>query len=1074
MSKEIETRKKEFISPGKQYRSKPFWAWNGRLEEKELYRQLDILKEMGFGGAFMHSRVGLETEYLGKEWMELVDKSLQYAEKIGLDLWIYDEDRWPSGSAGGMVTAEPANRSKRIQMSIFPIAERGEADTYIGEKSEKTVAAFQCRLRGYRYENLGAYLPAETDSGKTLQPHPSKQMNSTISDAAELLKEADGEYILVFSIEESAPNDNYNGFTYLDTMKPEAVEAYLASTHDLYTRQISKEGLAALQGSFTDEPHRGAYLCDFSEGNQLSIPYTDRLFSLFSDRYGYDLREKLPDIFLREKEDVFSKTAIDYLELAQELFLESYMKQYRDRCHKYGWKFTGHLLHEDSLSTQTCMLGSLMTGYEYMDIPGIDLLGEKISCRWIGKQLSSVAHQTGKKHMLTELFGCTGWQMKFEDYKAVGDWQAMMGIDVFCPHLSWYTMKGENKRDYPSSIFFQSAWYKEYTYLEQYFARIHMLTEGEPAQCRLLVLNPIHSVWARAHSGSFRWLVSNDRGIDAVESQYEETFRILMEAGIDFDYGEERLLAKYGQAAEGKLIVGQCSYDQVLLSGAETLEETTWQLLMDFTAQGGKVIVAGREPDRIRAVKDERVGQLMKRAEHIPFEAEAIKQNCRPEKALYHLDSKGQHVYLQAYKKDGDLSFVILNIDREHPAEDVNLTINGCGQLEEWNARNGEVTSLGTVVSGQKLAFRLAPGEEKLYVISSFTQEVTRETAEKTGDSFAGTTPDEEGKIEKKVNTGSEVVLKELSLREKQFSYRLSEPNVAVLDRAEVYLEKECLVRGQEILKEDRILRDALKLPYRGGEMMQPWYTEKYKPELLRERRKVKAVFSFWVDVMPDGMEIAAEADGVDTKVFLNGQQLTASGDFWIDTAFGKFTADEALRMGKNWLEVEYSYGKDSGLEAVYLLGDFGVALKDGIHLIKLPQKLSGESITTQGLPFYTGSILYETEELLSEQASGGEEQTYRIRLSDLPAALAILHGRDEAREVVAFAPYEAKMKNLCGIEMIFNRRNVFGPLHLPVDYQGTYGPETFLTQGEEWREEMQLFSQGLPASVTFLRDRSE
>ena len=50
---------------------------NGRLEEKELYRQLDILKEMGFGGAFIHSRVGLETEYMGKEWMELIDKMSQ-------------------------------------------------------------------------------------------------------------------------------------------------------------------------------------------------------------------------------------------------------------------------------------------------------------------------------------------------------------------------------------------------------------------------------------------------------------------------------------------------------------------------------------------------------------------------------------------------------------------------------------------------------------------------------------------------------------------------------------------------------------------------------------------------------------------------------------------------------------------------------------------------------------------------------------------------------------------------------------------------------------------------------------
>ena len=38
---------KIFKEPGADYRSKPFWSWNGKMEEKELFRQLDILKEMG-------------------------------------------------------------------------------------------------------------------------------------------------------------------------------------------------------------------------------------------------------------------------------------------------------------------------------------------------------------------------------------------------------------------------------------------------------------------------------------------------------------------------------------------------------------------------------------------------------------------------------------------------------------------------------------------------------------------------------------------------------------------------------------------------------------------------------------------------------------------------------------------------------------------------------------------------------------------------------------------------------------------------------------------------------------------
>ena len=65
--------KNNFKNPSAQWRGKPFWSWNGKLEAKELLRQIHIMKEMGMGGYFMHSRTGLITEYLGKEWFELTN-----------------------------------------------------------------------------------------------------------------------------------------------------------------------------------------------------------------------------------------------------------------------------------------------------------------------------------------------------------------------------------------------------------------------------------------------------------------------------------------------------------------------------------------------------------------------------------------------------------------------------------------------------------------------------------------------------------------------------------------------------------------------------------------------------------------------------------------------------------------------------------------------------------------------------------------------------------------------------------------------------------------------------------------
>ena len=94
----------EFKNPSKEYRGAPFWAWNCKLKKEELLRQITCLKEMGFGGFYMHSRSGMDTEYLGKDFMELVKACVDKAEDEDMLAWLYDEDRWPSGAAGGYLT----------------------------------------------------------------------------------------------------------------------------------------------------------------------------------------------------------------------------------------------------------------------------------------------------------------------------------------------------------------------------------------------------------------------------------------------------------------------------------------------------------------------------------------------------------------------------------------------------------------------------------------------------------------------------------------------------------------------------------------------------------------------------------------------------------------------------------------------------------------------------------------------------------------------------------------------------------------------------------------------------------
>ena len=108
-----------FQNPGKEYRGTPFWSWNTKLDPCVIEEQVRQFKEMGMGGFYIHTRVGLDTEYMGTEYMDCVKLAVQTAKKENLYACLYDEDRWPSGYGGGRVTCHPEYRSRNILITPY-------------------------------------------------------------------------------------------------------------------------------------------------------------------------------------------------------------------------------------------------------------------------------------------------------------------------------------------------------------------------------------------------------------------------------------------------------------------------------------------------------------------------------------------------------------------------------------------------------------------------------------------------------------------------------------------------------------------------------------------------------------------------------------------------------------------------------------------------------------------------------------------------------------------------------------------------------------------------------------------
>ena len=152
------------------------------------------------------------------------------------------------------------------------------------------------------------------------------------------------------------------------------------------------------------------------------------------------------------------------------------------------------MMEEPTLHSQTAAIGDCMRSYRAFGIPGIDMLCASFEFT-TAKQCQSAVHQYGRPGMMSELYGVTGWDFDFRGHKLHGDWQAALGVTVRVHHLSWVSMKGTAKRDYPASMSYQSPWYTQYAYVEDHFGRVNTaLTRGTP-MVKVGVVHPVESYW---------------------------------------------------------------------------------------------------------------------------------------------------------------------------------------------------------------------------------------------------------------------------------------------------------------------------------------------------------------------------------------------------------------------------------------------------------------------------------------------------------------------------------------------------------------------------------------------------
>ncbi len=1025
----------DFKHPDARYRGKPFWSWNGLLEPDEIRRQVRIFKRMGMGGAFLHSRVGLATEYMGTEWFEAIRAAVEECRLEGMEAWLYDEDCWPSGYAGGRVTQNPDYRMRFLVMEIVP-------------------------AKGFVYEHEQDYPVYEADvvgdkATNVQWLHPGQKPTAS--------------HVLLFHEEMQPCTNYYNGYTYLDTLSGEAVAAFIEETHEKYRREIGDAFGEAVPGIFTDEPNFCAFYGDQVPQGRKQIPYsyipwTQQLPAVFEEMFNYSIRSHLPELMLEVDGVQVSRARLDFRNCVTHLFTTHFFKQIFDWCEQHNLKLTGHVLLEDRLSMQTLVVGAAMRSYEYMQFPGIDLLTQYAYDYDTPKQCQSVANQMNRPWVLSELYGCTGWDFNFAGHKALGDWQAALGITMRCHHLSWYTMKGEAKRDYPASIFFQSPWWEHYKHVEDYYARLNAaLTRGRCVQ-DLLVVHPIESTFARFrprmldHDDPHKvMLFHTGEDVLLCDEALIALRNMLLENHYDFAYGDEDIMARHGDVIvddQGvRLRVGACEYKTVIMPPMDTVRQTTLDLLIRFRKLGGLIVFVGDFADHVDGRPSEATNILALQCLRAPFERQALCDLLEPfarRVSIQDPDQNQLRSVLYQQRRDGNANILFMcNTDRETPCEAVEVRLQADGKVIEYDLCTGERHIIPSRKAGFWTVFNtsLPPIGSRLFVID----------------------PAPPARIPKAPELKQ---VRKQQLNEKAlYDAQRTEPNVCVLDYAAYRIGDKGGFRAPvEILRIDRAVREAMGQPHRGGEMMQPWAQE-IGPDT--PTRLVTLRFAFNVSDLPEGPLYLALETPRRFVITLNGREVTTDNEtgWWIDPAIRMVPLDvAALKKGRNTLEASLDFRCDDNLEAFYLLGEFGVKPgKKSAALTALPPLTLGDW-RSQGLPFYGGAVVYRYKTALTPKK--GE----RVVLSAPEFAGTTIHVMVNGLDAgyLSWPPYEIDItKHLkktpaeITLTLFGSRRNTFGPLHQKNDTPPAVGPGNFLTAGKDWTDQYVTKPCGLLAPPT-------
>ena len=547
--------KKGFKNPDKQYSMLPFWSWNGTLEKDRLIWQLTQMKEKGIDGAFMHARVGINkgaTPYFSEGWWNAVDVTVDFAAKNDFNAYLYDEDKWPSGSAGGRTLKK--NRQEFIKKGLrYKKMEIHGPNTLNIDEADDAVGIFVAKLVKEGTIDVASIRDISSLNGKTWDV-------------------PEGEWAYLSFVQHNHSEEQ------IDYLDKKAVEAFIEVTHEEYYSRYGQHFGSVIPGIFFDEIRA-------TTRDKNSLVWTDDYLEKFKEIKGYDLRTKLPLLIYNNGREAMQLNN-DYYDVFTQLYHNAWFKTYSDWCKEHGIWMTGHT-EEDFKSYHG--QGDYFKTIGQLQVPGTDneyfRYGYPRVINWVKpKQISSIAHIYGRDRVMVEAMGGGGYMIPLEDYRYGFAMFGAFGVNMFVPHLFHYDFETPITRtDYPASWFYRNPYWKYFKPLADYSKRIsYMVAQGDHV-CKVAMLYPLTSKWADGHTLKYQ------------DKVYDELQGLLLKNYYDFDLIDPGSLKKSNVTSKGLQIENE-SYQTLILPNLKAVHAASAEKIKAFAEKGGLVLAVGDIP----------------------------------------------------------------------------------------------------------------------------------------------------------------------------------------------------------------------------------------------------------------------------------------------------------------------------------------------------------------------------------------------------------------------------------------------------------------------------------------------